>query len=271
MRRADQRRTGSRRCGSRAGPRPRTNGWGSRNRPRARLVQPMPGVPLLLYDVQLVRKVEQNRPRVEAVPAEQRLDRPRCEGTAGRGRARRVHRHGVDGRRTGGARLRSRTSGAGPRTITWGRTDKVTRPATGSPQRRATTAPKGNDAPAGSPTPRAGSGSTMTATASPSCGGCRRSGTAARISSRTSRRRACRSPGSCRSRSRTRRSGRATRTGSAICNGRQPRHAQHPRQHGGEHPPAHGHQGRRRSNRRRFEYGDGRGHPRARARARSAS
>ncbi|HEV8502919.1 MAG TPA: hypothetical protein VGR63_15195 [Casimicrobiaceae bacterium] len=38
--------------------------------PEGALVQPMPGVPLLLYDVQLVRKMQQNRPRVEAVPAE---------------------------------------------------------------------------------------------------------------------------------------------------------------------------------------------------------
>lgn len=38
--------------------------------PEGALVQPMPGVPLLLYDVTLVRRVAQSRPRVEAVPAE---------------------------------------------------------------------------------------------------------------------------------------------------------------------------------------------------------
>jgi hypothetical protein len=38
--------------------------------PEGALVQPMPGVPMLLYDVTLVRRVQQSRPRVEAVPAE---------------------------------------------------------------------------------------------------------------------------------------------------------------------------------------------------------
>jgi hypothetical protein len=50
--------------------------------PEGALVQPMPGVPLLLYDVQLVRKVIQNRPRVAAVPAEQVWIDPDAEGTA---------------------------------------------------------------------------------------------------------------------------------------------------------------------------------------------